>query len=129
MYKSGMSFDIASQARYIDPILCPTRVNRGQKESSTKYRDFRNTKWMVEGSSSISNLACTHKINMGLIVAPNTHLDLIYDTHLRSVVPGIYHTDDITLCALEQCNSRPENTLPTASSITGDKSGVSKALW
>lgn len=36
MKRSGMSFDKASQARYMDPRLCPKRVKRGQVESSTR---------------------------------------------------------------------------------------------
>ena len=58
MYSSGINFDIASQAKYIEPRLCPKRVKRGQVESSTMCREFRKTKWSKAGSSAMSNRAC-----------------------------------------------------------------------
>ncbi len=44
IYRSGIRKDMASQARYIDPMLWPKRVNRGQDESSTNLREARKTK-------------------------------------------------------------------------------------
>ena len=42
--RSGTSFETASHARYIDPRLCPSKVNIGHVASSTRYLEFRNTK-------------------------------------------------------------------------------------
>lgn len=49
MNKSGMSFDMASHARYIEPRLCPRSVKRGHAESSTRCLELRNTKWTEFG--------------------------------------------------------------------------------
>ena len=57
MYKSGMRVDMASQARYMDPRLWPSNVNRGHVESSTRFLEFKNTKWSVRGSNEMSNRA------------------------------------------------------------------------
>ena len=54
--RSGMSSETASHARYIDPRLCPRRVNIGHVASSTRYLEFRNTKCNDFGESSMSNL-------------------------------------------------------------------------
>ena len=54
--RSGMSSETASHARYIDPRLCPRRVNIGHVASSTRYLEFRNTKCSDFGESSMSNL-------------------------------------------------------------------------
>ena len=43
--RSGMNSETASHARYIDPRLCPRRVNIGHVASSTRYLEFRNTKY------------------------------------------------------------------------------------
>jgi len=54
--RSGMNSETASHARYIDPRLCPRRVNIGHVASSTRYLEFRNTKCSDFGESSMSNL-------------------------------------------------------------------------
>ena len=56
MNKSGRSLETASQARYIDPRLCPRRVNMGHVASSTRYLEFRNTNCSDFEESSMSNL-------------------------------------------------------------------------
>jgi hypothetical protein len=56
MKRSGTSFETASHARYIDPRLCPRRVNIGHVASSTRYLEFKNTKWRDFGERSMSNL-------------------------------------------------------------------------
>ena len=48
----------ASHASTIDPIDCIRSVNLGQDESSTRIRDFRNTKCNVFGLSTMLNLDC-----------------------------------------------------------------------
>ena len=52
---SGMSPETTSHARYIDPKLCPRRMNIGQVASSTRHLEFRNTSATILGSS-MSNL-------------------------------------------------------------------------
>lgn len=52
-----MRSDIASHARYIEPMLCPRRVKRGHVESSTRFRDCRYTKCRVDGDKMISKRA------------------------------------------------------------------------
>ena len=47
---------MASQAKYMDPMLWPRRVKRGHVDSSTTRRESRKTKWRSVGSSVISNL-------------------------------------------------------------------------
>jgi len=56
MNRSGTSFETASHARYIDPRLCPSRVNMGHVVSSTRYLELRKTKCSDSGESSMSNL-------------------------------------------------------------------------
>ena len=53
---SGTNFETASHARYIDPRLCPSRVNAGHVASSTRYLEFRNTKCSDFEESLMPNL-------------------------------------------------------------------------
>jgi len=59
MYKSGMTWAKASQARTIDPRLWARSVNRGQVASSTRYLFFRKTKCKDAGSREIAKRALT----------------------------------------------------------------------
>jgi len=54
--RSGMNLETASHARYIDPMLCPRRVNIGHVVFSTRYPEFRNTKSSNPGERWIPNL-------------------------------------------------------------------------
>ena len=69
MNKSGIRCVMASHTRYIEPMLCPKRVNRGQVESSTRYRDSRNTKSRVWGDSSMSKRALTFSMIFSFVVS------------------------------------------------------------
>jgi hypothetical protein len=51
-----MNFETASQARYIDPRLCPSMVNFGHVASSTRYLELRDTKCSDSGERVMSNL-------------------------------------------------------------------------
>jgi hypothetical protein len=58
MNRSGMTWERASQARYIEPRLCPKSVKRGQLASSTHLLFLKKTKWSDSGARVIANRAC-----------------------------------------------------------------------
>lgn len=55
MNRSGISRDMASQARTIDPRLCPASVKRRHVLSSTHFLLCRNTKCSSSGSNETLN--------------------------------------------------------------------------
>jgi hypothetical protein len=110
---------MASHARYMEPRLCPIRVNRGHALSSTNLLDSRKTKCRESGTRVMSNRAFAR----GVRVSYNrwyhdTYLDLRDDLFFGCVgVTTVHDANDVGLRALHKSDRSPKHTLPTAAGI------------
>lgn len=123
IYRSGMSFDIASQARYIEPRLCPNNVKYLQVESSMALREVKNTKSRATGSKVISNRALTLYQEHEDIQEIDAHLHFGDDLIFCCIgVPAVNNGNNVWLSSLYGSYCCPKYTFASSSSITGVQS-------